>query len=142
MEAILIGAAAQYLIPLLGAVLTALAGYGIFYLRKKLTLAAQQQEEGLVKDSLEMAHQALGALDGIVSTTVGNIAQTTAKEMLRTSKKANLNGLQKQELKAMALAGVKNAMTDELRAAAEKAVKDLDGYVSKKIEDTVLKLKG
>jgi hypothetical protein len=127
MEALLIGAAAQYLVPLIGAVIAGAAAYGVKLLKGKIKI-----EEG---------KQALDALDGIIQTTVGNIAQTTAKEMKQTVKKAHLSASQGKTLKTQAIADIKTIASAELKKAAATAVVDLEGYIGRKIEDTVLKLK-
>jgi len=120
MGAIIIG---QLMIPLAAAAVSIAAGLGVKWLKRKV-----QFEEG---------KQALDALDQIVQTTVGNIAQTTAKEMKRTTKKATLSGSQKTSLKIIAVKDVKAIASAELLKAATRTLDDLEGYIGRKIEDTV-----
>lgn len=127
MEILFASLLAQVVIPLAAAAISIAVGLGVKYLKGKIKL-----DEG---------KQALDALDQIVSTTVGNIAQTTAKELKQMAKKAHLSGEQGKSLKAQAIADIKTIASAELQKAASAAVADLDGYLSRKIEDTVLKLK-
>lgn len=129
MEAIAIGLTliGQIVIPIAAAAISIAVGIGIKWLKNKI-----QFEEG---------KQALDALDQIVSTTVGNIAQTTRQDMLREAKKAKLSLVQAADLKNAALARIKAVASHEIQLAASKMVDDLDGYVNQKIEDCVLKLK-
>jgi len=128
MGAIALGIIGQLVIPSAAAAVSIAVGLGVKWLKRKV-----QFEEG---------KQALDALDQIVQTTVGNIAQTTAKEMKRTTKKANLTGSQKTSLKLIALKDVKAIASAELQRAATRTLDDLDGYIGRKIEDSVLKLGG
>ena len=124
MEAILIGAAAQYLIPLLATVITALVGWGVVMLKKKI--------------NLDVAKTALDQVDQIVGTVVGNLSQTTAKELKRLSQDGHLSKADRLNLRSTAFAQAKNLISTEVSRAAEKSVDNLGGYIREKIEEQVL----
>lgn len=123
MEAILIGAVAQYLIPLLGVAITALVGYGISMLKKKT-------------DS-DIAKNALDQVDQIVGTVVGNLSQMVGKQMKAGAKDGHLSQVDKQRLKNQAHTEVTYLISDQLAKAAEVSVADLHNYIADKIEDWV-----
>jgi len=127
MEAILIGAAAQYLIPIIGTLLVALAAWGISVLKSKV--------------NSENAKNALDEVGAIVQTVVGGLSQTTAQAMKDAAADGKLTGSEKTSLKLTAINKIKNQLSDELVKHASQAVNNLDSYISEKIEDCVLRTK-
>lgn len=123
MEAILIGALAQYLIPLLGVAITALAGYGISLLKKKT-------------DS-DIGKNALDQIGQIIDTVVGDLAQTTVKHMIKMSKDGRLGDGQKVDLRLGAFTQTKSLISKQLEQAAERSVSNLPRYIRSKIEERV-----
>jgi len=124
METILIGAAAQYLIPLLGTVITGLVGWGVVVLKKKT--------------DLDVAKTALDQVDQIVGTVVGNLSQTTAKDLKKLSQDGHLSKADRLNLRSTAFSQAKQLVSTQVSRAAEKSVDNLGQYIRDKIEERVL----
>lgn len=123
-EAILIsGIVSQYVIPLVGVVITGLVGYGVSLLKRKI--------------NSDMAKTALDQIDQIVGTVVGQFAQTGAKALKLASADGHLSQVDKDKLKTAALQEAKYLISTELAKAAETSVEHLDSYMFNKIEDWV-----
>lgn len=127
MESFLIAIAPE-LITLAGTILIALAGWGIALLRTKV--------------KTEAGKKALDIIDSIIRAVVGNLAQTSAKDMRVASKDGHLSKVEKQRLKIQAFHNAKLLISNKVEKAARNAITNLDVYVNKKIEDQVLDLKG
>lgn len=123
MEAFLIAIAPE-LISLLGVAVVSLAGWGIALLRKKV--------------KIEAGKKALDIIDSIISAVVGNLTQTVAKDIKAASKDGHLPKSKRTELRVKAMDQVTFLISKEVAKAASKAVKSIDNYVNKKIEDQVL----
>lgn len=115
------------LITLAGTILVALAGWGIALLRQKV--------------KSDLAKSALDQIDQIVGTVVGNVAQTSAKQLKAASKDGHLSKIDKSQLKIKAFNNAKFLISKEIKKAATKSISSLDAYVDKKIEERVLWLK-
>ena len=124
METILIGAAAQYLIPLLGTLITGLVGWGVVVLKKKT--------------DLDVAKTALDQVDQIVGTVVGYLSQTTAKDLKKLSQDGHLSKEDRLNLRSTAFTQAKHLVSIQVSRAAEKSVDNLGEYIREKIEERVL----
>ena len=123
-EAMLIsGVISQFLIPALGVIITGLVGWGVRTLQKKT-------------DS-DLAKNALDEVDRIVGTVVGNIAQTSAKQMKAASKDGHLLDAEKDSLKRGALQQAKILLSGEVIKAAQRSVPHIHKYIQDKIEERV-----
>ena len=122
MESLLIAIAPE-LIALLGVVISGLATWGIMLLKHKVRI-----EAGI---------NALDTVDVIIDAVVGNLAQTVAKKVREATKDGHLPKAKRAELKVKAMTEAKALLSAEVRKAAQKAVSNLNEYVSKKIEDSV-----
>ncbi len=127
METLLIAAAPE-LITLLGVILTGLATWGIALLKQRV--------------KAEVALTALETVDSIISAIVGNLSQTSAKQMRAASEDGHLSKDEKIKLKRFARDEANWLISAEVAKAASSAVKSLDAYISKKIEERVGASKG
>ncbi len=127
METLLIAAAPE-LITLLGVILTGLATWGIALLKQRV--------------KAEVALTALDTVDSIISAIVGNLSQTSAKQMKAASEDGHLSKEEKTKLKRFARDEANRLISAEVVKAASSAVKSLDAYISKKIEERVGASKG
>jgi len=85
----------------------------------------------------EVAKQALDSVDQIVTTVVGSVAQTVAKEMRKDSANGKLTKNQQAELRMAALSQAKGLLRKEVSKAAETQVGNLSRYMQNKIEERV-----
>lgn len=126
MEAILIGIAPQ-IIPIVGALLVGLASWGIAILKKKV--------------KMEAGKVALDQVDQIVGTVVGNLTQTTVKQLKAATKDGRLSDQEKRNMKRSAVNLAKHLIADGVSKAASGAVDDLTDYINQKVEEKVLAAK-
>ena len=123
-EALLVsGIISQFLIPALGVIITGLVGWGVRTLQKKT-------------DS-DLAKNALDEVDRIVGTVVGNIAQTSAKQMKAASKDGHLSDAEKTTLRGLAVRQAKYLISQEVIKAAQKSTPNIHKYIQDKIEERV-----
>lgn len=123
METFLISIAPE-LITLLGVVISGLATWGIMLLKRKV--------------KIEAGISALDTVDTVIDAVVGNLAQTVAKKVRKDAKDGHLPKAKRVELKLKAMTEAKALISAEIRKAAQKSVSNLNEYISKQIEDSVL----
>lgn len=112
------------LITLAGTIVIGLASWGIALLRQKV--------------KTEAAKSALDQIDQIVGTVVGNLAQTSAKELRAASKDGHLTKKDKAQLVIRAFNNANFLISKEVKRAATKSITGLEVYLNKKIEERVL----
>ena len=126
MESILLAIAPE-LISLVGVALVALASWGIALLKQKV--------------KIEAAKSALDQIDQIVGVVVGNLSQTSVKDLKIVSKDGHLTKVEKDRLKIRAFNNAKLLISEAIKKAASIGITSLDVYINKKIEERVLWLK-
>ena len=114
----------QALIPTIGKVIVALVSWGLYILQ--------------VKVKNDKAKIAIDILDDIIVATTKDMQQVLVEELKDT--KAFTKGRQ-AEIKQKVIRQVKEIAKESILNAVEKSVNNLDAYISKKIEKTVLELK-
>ncbi len=127
MESILLAIGPE-LISLVGVALVALASWGIALLKQKV--------------KIEAAKSALDQIDQIVGVVVGNLSQTSVKDLKIVSKDGHLTKVEKDRLKIRAFNTAKLLISQEIKKAASKGITSLEVYLTKKIEERVLTIKG
>lgn len=122
MDAILTELAPQ-LITLAGLILIGLASWSIAILETKV--------------KVEAGKAALDQVNQIITAVVGNLSQTVADELKEAAADGKLTKAEQARLKQKAIEDARNLLSKELTKAAQKAVSNLDTYISKKIEEQV-----
>ena len=122
MDAILTELAPQ-LITLAGLILIGLASWSIVILKTKV--------------KIEAGKAALDQVNQIITAVVGNLSQTVVDELKEAAADGKLTKAEQARLKQKAIEDARNLLSKELTKAAQKAVSNLDTYISKKIEEQV-----
>jgi aspartokinase-like uncharacterized kinase len=124
---LIIAALAQQIVPVIGAVIAALATYGISILKEKT--------------KVDGAKKALDHVDQVVHTVVGGLSQTVAEQLKSATADGKLSETDAKNLKAAAIDKTMSLLSETVVTAAARTVPDLQDYIASKIEERVLSLK-
>jgi len=122
-ESILAALAAQIL-PAVGLALVGLVTWGISLLKAKI--------------NSDLGKNALDQLNQIIAAVVGQLTQTVVEQTKASAPNGKLTDKEKRDLKNIAILQINALLTEGVTKAASVAVGDLQGYISKKIEEQVL----
>jgi len=117
----------DYVLPVLGAAILAVGGYGITLLNKKL--------------KNEQIRQSLSQLSIITKSVVEDLNQTMVPMLKEKAADGKLSQVDIQSLQDMALAMIKSQMQDELLDLLSKNTIDVDQRISTEIESQVFQAK-
>jgi len=117
----------DYVLPVLGAAILAVGGYGITLLNKKL--------------KNEQIRQSLSQLSIITKSVVEDLNQTMVPMLKEKIADGKLSQEDIQSLQDMALAMIKSQMQDELLDLLSKNTIDVDQRISTEIESQVFQAK-
>lgn len=121
--------------------LSLLAAYGIYYLRKA-TMGVMAQTAQLKAEQLRShLDNALLDLDNLLTATVGAIEQTTAKTLREAVKEGKADREQLEFLAGRAFKQIKDRLAPEAQRVISDNLGSFDDYLTKMIEVKVLELK-
>ena len=111
----------EVFIPAISTILTGLVGWGLSILRWQVK--NEEMKEGLKE------------LDEIIRITVNKVSQTMVEELKK--QKGVLTEEDKNRLKMAAIEGIKRTASKALLQTVGMSIKNVDSYISSKIESNV-----
>ncbi|MFF2887002.1 guanylate kinase [Paenibacillus sp. NPDC057967] len=131
----------ETLLNLVLAVVTLLASYGLFYIRKGIDKLKVETAKIESDDQRQLIQDAITRLDDIASKTVMTIEQTTAKELRRAVKLGEVDPKRLKNLFHTAYADIIKTIEPQYYIALRDSIGDLDKYITSTIEAKVLEMK-
>lgn len=134
-------AVTEVMVSLALGVVSLLAAYGMFYIRKAADKVREQTRQ-LQDDQLrKQLINALCDVETLATVTVGAIEQTTAKQLREAVKDGQTDRMELVALSKQAFDDIKNKVTPEAQKVITKNLGSFDEYLTSLIETKVLELK-
>lgn len=133
--------AKEVLLNMLLAVASLLCAYGMYYIQAGIARIKIQTKQIKDEAGRKLLENALDDVARLASLSVGAVEQTTAKALREAVKNGTTDRKQLLTLGNQVFEEVKAAVTPEAQQVIVKNLGSFDDYLSKCIEDAVLKIK-
>lgn len=122
-------------------VITLLAAYGVYYIRKAAAKVRAQTAKLKDDASRKLLTDALADVENLATVTVGSIEQTTAAALREAVKDGKADREELLALGKKAFDEVKAATAPEAQKVITDNLGSFDAYLSKLVEDAVRRVK-